>query len=147
MKEININDLKISPSDLIGNKWMLITAGSKDDFNTMTAGWGEIGSIWGHGASGRATATIFVRPSRYTDKYIDSNETFSLCFFDEQYKQDLGYLGSHSGRDENKIEKTKLHPIFIDEVPCFKEANLILICKKIYKDKLKEECFIDKSIL
>lgn len=147
MKKLNIKNLKINPADLIGNKWMLISAGKKNKYNTMTASWGELGALWGHGLYGRPTFTIFVRPSRYTDKFINSNECYSLCFFDTKYKKDLAYLGSHSGRDEDKISKTKLHVYFKDGVPMFKEANLVFVCKKIYKGKIEKSGFIDKSII
>lgn len=147
MKEININDLTINPSNLIGKRWMLITAGDKSSYNTMTASWGEMGALWGHGLNGRPTFTIFVRPSRYTDQFIDSKDYYTICFFDEEYRQDLIYLGSHSGRDENKIDKIKLHIDFVDDQPIYKEASLILICKKIYKGHIEQDGFIDKSII
>lgn len=147
MKLLNIKDLKINPIDLIGNKWMLVSAGKKNKFNTMTASWGQIGALWGHGLNGKGTVTIFIRPSRYTDRFINTNKCFSLSFFDDKYKKDLSYLGSHSGRDENKISKTKLHAKFIDQVPTFKEASLVLICRKIYKGKINQKGFIDKSII
>lgn len=56
-------------------------------------------------------------------------------------------MGSHSGRDEDKISKTRLTPIFIDEVPAFEEAKMIIIARKIYKGKINKEGFIDKSII
>lgn len=146
MKLLNIKDLKINPVDLIGNRWMLVSAGKKSKFNTMTASWGQIGALWGHGLNGKGTVTIFIRPSRYTDRFINTNKCFSLSFFDDKYKKDLSYLGSHSGRDEDKISKTNLHVKFIDQVPTFKEASLVLICKKIYKGKINQKGFIDKSI-
>ena len=31
---------------LIGTDWMLITAGRKGAFNTMTASWGGLGILW-----------------------------------------------------------------------------------------------------
>lgn len=147
MKLLNIKDLKINPIDLIGNKWMLVSAGKKNKFNTMTASWGQIGALWGHGLNGKGTVTIFIRPSRYTDRFINTNKCFSLSFFDNKYKKDLSYLGSHSGRDEDKISKTNLHVKFIDQVPTFKEASLVLICRKIYKGKINQKGFIDKSII
>lgn len=147
MKEIKIEELKINPSIEIGNNWMLVSAGDKSKYNTMTASWGSIGALWGHGVNGRATVTIYIRPSRYTDKFIDEKECFSLSFFDEKYKKDLTYLGTKSGRDENKIAKTSLTVEFINEVPYFKEAKLVFICKKLYKGKIEKEGFIEKDIL
>ena len=62
-------DLKILAQEdafqLIGKEWMLITAGDKDNFNTMTASWGGIGWLWN-----RPVAYIFVRPESYTNEFI-----------------------------------------------------------------------------
>lgn len=148
MKSIKVKDIKVNPFELIGNNWMLISSGDKKAFNMMTASWGHLGALWGHSLDGNPTAEIFVRPSRYTDKFIDKKDYFVLSFFNHnKYKKDLLYLGSHSGRNENKLAKTKLHVIFKDNLPCFKEASLTLICKKIYKGKIKKEGFIDKRII
>lgn len=147
MKKVNFEELSINPYSYIGNKWMLITAGtSQDNYNTMTASWGHLGSIWGHGG-GKPTAVIFVRPQRYTKQFVDNNEYFSLCFFDEEYKKDLGYLGSVSGKDEDKVSKTSLTPVFDDKATYFSQAKLVLICRKLYNQELKEECFVDKETM
>ena len=147
MKKVKFEDLSINPYSLIGNQWMLITAGcSQNNYNTMTASWGHLGSIWGHGG-GKPTAVIFVRPQRYTKQFVDNNEYFSLCFFDEKYKKDLGYLGSVSGKDEDKVSKTSLTPVFNDKATYFSQAKLVLICRKLYNQELKEECFVDKETM
>ncbi|MBQ1977736.1 MAG: flavin reductase family protein, partial [Ruminococcus sp.] len=74
-KEINIKDLKFSPFEKIGKEWMLITAGNKDNFNTMTASWGGLGVLWN-----KDVAFTFIRPSRYTFEFTEREEFFSLCF-------------------------------------------------------------------
>lgn len=43
MKSIAIKDLSENFFEVIGKEWMLVTAGSKEHFNTMTASWGGIG--------------------------------------------------------------------------------------------------------
>ncbi|MBR2949147.1 MAG: flavin reductase family protein [Lachnospiraceae bacterium] len=147
MKEINVKELQMNPMTLIGNEWMLITAGNEENgYNTMTASWGHLGSIWGHGGKS-ATSTIFVRPQRYTKEFVDREELYTLCFFPEGYREQLAYLGFHSGRDEDKVAKVGLTPVFSDGTTYFKEANLVLICKKLYRAPILEEGFIDKSIV
>ena len=32
---------------LFNDRWALVTAGTLEDFNTMTIGWGSMGTIWG----------------------------------------------------------------------------------------------------
>ena len=44
---------------LIGDRWMLITAGTPDHCNTKTASWGGLGVLWR-----KPMATIYVRPQR-----------------------------------------------------------------------------------
>ena len=39
MKSIAIKDLSENFFEVIGKEWMLVTAGSKEHFNTMTASW------------------------------------------------------------------------------------------------------------
>ena len=140
-KEQNIENFICNPFSKIGKEWMLITAGDQEKFNTMTASWGSLGVMWG-----KNVAFTFIRPQRYTKEFIDNNDTFSLCFFDERFKKNLSYLGSVSGKNEDKISKTDLTVDFIENTPYFKEASLVMICKKLYAQNLEPNCFIDKSL-
>ena len=40
MKKLEVKDLKENFFEAIGKEWMLVTAGTKEKFNTMTASWG-----------------------------------------------------------------------------------------------------------
>ena len=83
MKEISVQELQLNPMTLIAKRWMLITAGTEArGYNTMTASWGHLGSIWGHGG-GLPTSVIYVRPQRYTKQFVDREELYTLCFFPE----------------------------------------------------------------
>ena len=42
MKKLEVKDLKENFFEAIGKEWMLVTAGTKEKFNTMTASWGGI---------------------------------------------------------------------------------------------------------
>ena len=65
-KEIPYSELQMNPMTLIAKEWMLVTAGDEQTgYTTMTASWGHLGSIWGHGG-GLPTSVIFVRPQRYS---------------------------------------------------------------------------------
>ena len=46
MQELAIKDLTENFFEAIGKEWMLVTSGSKEKFNTMTASWGGIGFLW-----------------------------------------------------------------------------------------------------
>ena len=136
-KDINKDDV----FSLIGDRWMLVAATDKDGkTNAMTASWGGLGVLWG-----KKVAFVFIRPQRYTTKFVDDAENFSLSFFEESYKPMLGYMGKVSGKNEDKIKKSGLTVQYKDGAPVFKEASLTLICRKMYRQTLEEDCFIDKT--
>lgn len=146
MKEIEISRLQVNPMELIAKRWMLITAGDARGYNTMTASWGHLGSIWGHGG-GLPTSVIFVRPQRYTKEFIDREELYTLCFFSEEYRKALVHLGRNSGRDGDKVAQTGLTPVFADDYTYFAEAELVLVCRKLYRGRLTEDGFVDPSVV
>lgn len=133
--------LKESVFSLIGDRWMLVAATDKSGkTNAMTASWGGMGVLWG-----KKVAFVFIRPQRYTKRFVDEADKFTLSFFDDSYKKMLGYMGKVSGKDEDKMAKSGLTVTDKDGAPVFKEASLTLVCRKMYRDTLKEENFIDKS--
>ena len=134
-KSFNLN-----PFEAIGKKWMLITAKDGERVNTMTASWGGVGVMWG-----KKVAFIFIRPQRYTKEFVDASGELSISILPEKYRKELNYFGTVSGRDEDKIKKSGLEITECDGVPYFKEARLAFICKKLYKQDMKEECFIEKD--
>ena len=103
MQEISYKDLKFNPFNLIGGEWMLITAGDEHSCNTMTASWGHLGCLWGNNDP---SAVVYIRESRYTKEFVDEEPYFSLCVMDKSFKKQMAYLGSTSGRDEDKIRKS-----------------------------------------
>ncbi len=105
----------------------LLTSGNIDNFNTMTIGWGMIGTLWG-----KECFLVFVRPSRYTYQFMENNEYFTVSFYNDKYKKAMGYLGTKSGRDENKVKNIDFAPLAIGESVTFKEAYQTYLCKKIY---------------
>lgn len=112
-------------------KWALLTAGDSDRFNTMTISWGGLGTIWG-----KPVATVYVRTSRYTHDFMDAKDFFTVSFYPEECKQILGVLGSKSGRDMDKIKESGLTPVQSGESMSFKEAEVTLVCRKLFKQQL-----------
>lgn len=121
--------------------WAILSVGKLENHNAMTVAWGGFGYLWK-----KEVAFIFVRPSRYTYEFTESNDYFALSFFDEKYRDILTYYGTKSGREVNKDEECNLHPVEINNVTVYKEAKFTIICKKIYEDNIKPELFIDKDI-
>ena len=140
MKEIERSQLPLDPFALIGGDWFLLTAGTEESgYNTMTCSWGHFGPLWAND-----TAVVYVRPQRYTKEFVDREELYTLSFFDGR-KKELGYLGSRSGRDEDKVAAVGLTPVFENGYTYFKEAKLVIVCKKLYQAPLKEEYCLDKE--
>lgn len=139
--EIKPEELNKSPFQLIGTDWMLITAEKDNKVNTMTASWGGFGVMWG-----KNVAYIVLRPQRYTKEFVDNSDNFSLTFLDKSFKKQLGYLGTVSGRDEDKISKANLTIEHSDNTPYFQEGNLVITCKKLYAQNFKPEHFITNEL-
>lgn len=139
-KETNISSLSFNPFDKIGKEWCLISATSQGKTNTMTASWGALGHLWN-----KDIAIIFIRPQRYTKEFIDASDTFSISFF-EGHHTELSYLGTKSGRDENKIENVHFDVIDLKGTPTFKQAKEVFFCRKLYVDSLKKDSFLFKEI-
>lgn len=141
-KEISSEKIEGNIIDMIGHKWMLITAGNDQHYNTMTASWGGIGVLWG-----KPTATVYIRPQRYTKEFVDSEERLTLSFLPEKYRNELSYLGSHSGRDGDKISDVGLKvDLTSDGAPFISEAEMVIQCRKMYVDKISPKHFLDTYI-
>lgn len=140
-REIDIKDFKLNPFKL-KNKWMLISAQKDGKTNTMTASWGGFGIMWN-----KEVAFIVIRPQRYTKEFIDAVDSFSLTFFDDSHKKALAYLGKVSGRDEDKIAKQGFTVLTDNGIPYFEQAGTAIFCKKLFKQPITEDSFLDKTII
>ena len=104
-----------------------LTVGRRGDMNSMTIGWGQIGSVWG-----KDVATVYVRQSRFTKHLMDKYDTFTVEIFPADCAKVLDYLGSKSGRDEDKIKGSGLTLKTMENgAPAFEEGSVILECRKI----------------
>ena len=133
-RKVNVQELQQNVFQEIGQHWTLISAAKPDgSINTMTASWGAMGVLWGH-----ETVTVYIRQSRYTKEFVDAQPYFTLSLFDG-HKQELGLLGSVSGRDGDKIARAGFHPVMLDGQPGFAESKCVLVCKKLYQDDIRLE--------
>ena len=124
-KEIKATDIKENIVDLLKNNWGLVTAGNSEKYNMMTVSWGAMGELWG-----KDSVTVYIRPQRYTEEFMNAFDHFTLSFFSLDKKQAVhGICGSKSGRDINKTEACGLTPNF-DEHHTLKRQSLFLFVKK-----------------
>lgn len=141
-KEIEPGLITDNAFKVIGADWMLITAGTPQDFNTMTANWGGLGYLWN-----KNVCFCFIRPQRHTYSFVEKADTFTLSFFDEKHRDILNFCGSRSGRDVNKVKETGLVPVHSSSGGIyFEQARLILECRKIYFQDIVGKNFLDQKI-
>lgn len=142
-QKIDPEDIQRNVFRLIAEDWFLLTAGDiTTSFNTMTASWGGLGELWS-----RKVAFVFVRPQRFTMRFMEENELFTMSFFGEEYRSALKFCGSHSGENVDKMEQTGLTPFQpATGAVSFKEANLVLTCRKLHSQDLDSSRFIDPGI-
>ena len=128
--------------DLIGNRWMLLTAGDKNKLNTMTVSWGGLGVLWGVNV-----ATCYVRPQRYTKEFIEKEDYFTLSVYGDEYKKQLAICGSKSGREIDKTAECGFTPAFAEcGAPYYEEAELVIVCRKLYFSDFEPKNFLDGKI-
>lgn len=141
-EKISPNQLEGNVFDLIGSRWMLLTAGDAEKYNTMTVSWGGLGVLWGMNV-----ATCYVRPQRYTRTFMEEQAYFTLSVYPEAMRDKLALCGAKSGRELDKTAACGFTPFFADcGAPCFEEAELVLVCKKLYAGDMDPACFTDARI-
>lgn len=151
-REVSAENLSLNPMTMIGGGWWLIGAGNEEaGYNAMTASWGHLGAVWerpgGKAHMGLPTAVVYVRPQRYTKELLDREDIFTLSVFGEGYRRVLAYMGTHSGRDGDKITEIGLTPEFVDGTVCFAEAEMVFVCRKLYHAPLLEDGFVDQTLV
>ena len=121
----------------------LVTAKADGEVNTMTIGWGTLGVEWA-----KPIFTVFVRQSRHTKKLLDKNGEFTINvpLKGVDRKAILGFCGSKSGRDVDKIKEMDLHLEEADviSVPGIKEFPITLECRVVYKQD-QDLSFLDED--
>jgi len=124
-------------------KGAFLTVKQKEHINTMTIGWGTFGVMWG-----KPVLVIGVRPSRFSFQFLDLGLPFTVSIpLTQKLKKELGYVGSHSGKNLDKIKESELHlqnGLYVD-VPTIKECQLHFECVIVAKNQLIPE-YIDTTI-
>jgi flavin reductase (DIM6/NTAB) family NADH-FMN oxidoreductase RutF len=136
VKEINFDQLfkQIYPQELcdnfnlftlVGKDFFVITAGKKEQSNSMVGSGGGMGMLFR-----KPTTWCLLRADRYTLELIEKEQTYTLSYFPDEYREQMLFLGSKSGRDSEKMKEVALTSV---QTPSgdrsFKEAKLIIECK------------------
>lgn len=140
-KKIKTTELQENPFQMIGKDWLLVTAEKDGQCNTMTASWGGVGVMWG-----KDVAFVVIRPQRYTKEFIDGSDTLSLSVLPGSFRKTYNYLGTVSGREEDKIKKSGLTVAHDGNTPYFEEADTVLVCRKLFAQPYQPEAFLSEDI-
>lgn len=125
--------------ELFDKQWAIVTAGSMAHYNSCTVSWGSLGNIWGHAGHSCPIVTVYVHPARYTSEFLRDSDIFTVSFYPENCRKALSYIGSHSGRDGDKIAAAGLTPVTMGQGVTFREANLTFLCKKLYQHQFSRD--------
>ena len=121
--------------EVFGTQNALLTAGNQSACNTMTIGWAQMGTLWA-----KPVCTVYVRPERYTYEFMETNEYFTVSVLPKDMRKTLGFCGTKSGRDVDKIKECGLTVVYgAGDAPYFEEAEWVLVCKKLYAQDLAGE--------
>jgi flavin reductase (DIM6/NTAB) family NADH-FMN oxidoreductase RutF len=124
-KSISPEEITDNVFKLVGKDFTVITAGKIPEHNSMTASWGGLGILFG-----KPTTWCFLRASRYTLELIKKEQTYTMSYFPDEYKEQVLFFGSKTGKNTDKMKETTLTAI---QTPSgnttYKEARLIIECK------------------
>ncbi len=131
---------KLAPSlEIMGSQGAFLLAGPKDDPNVMTIGWGTAGVMWS-----LPVFTAPVRLSRHTHGLLEVGSVFTVSFPGAgKMKKELGFCGSHSGRDCKKVQEGGLTLLPAKEIESsvVKGCALYLECRVLNCTDLSLETF------
>ena len=143
MGELDISDLSINPVEFWMSRRLLLTAGDLEDCNMMPVAFGSIGALWG-----KPVVQVAARPYRQTRIYLDKSDSFTLSSFSDEYADDIEMLGSISGKDIDKLSKTRLtlKPSKFVQSPSYNEADMVIECRKILHQDISPEGIVDTEM-
>ncbi len=137
-KKINVKDYAKEILSALPHGVLLNTA-SNGRTNTMTIGWGALGTDFG-----KDVFTIYVRKSRFTKQLLDESGEFTISIpvgeAVAEQKDAVAYCGTQSGNKvEDKIKDAGLTAIKGEMVksPSIKEFPLTLECKVVFSTEKK----------
>lgn len=117
----------------LDNCGCLLVSGSIEKANVMTIGWGLIGRLWS-----KPFFMVAVRPSRYTCKFIEETNDFTVNVPKRGMEEIVNYCGSVSGREYDKFKEKELNVTPGKKVssPIISDCVIHHECKVSYKTKV-----------
>ncbi len=127
MAKVEIRPFKLSwqPG---GQTVLVVTVDGAGKPNAMTAGWLQLGGLWG-----KPILTIAVRPERYTYELLNACPAFTVNVMGKSMREAVNICGKKSGRDMDKFAQCGLTAVEGRKipVPAIAEAEITYECKVI----------------
>lgn len=124
-KEISPEEVCDNVFTLVGKDFFVVTAGKKDNYNSMVGSGGGWGMLFL-----KPTTWCIFPGNRYTLEIMQKEQTYTISYFPNEYREQMLFLGKKSGRDSEKMKEVELTSI---QTPSgdmsFEEARLIFECK------------------
>jgi flavin reductase (DIM6/NTAB) family NADH-FMN oxidoreductase RutF len=141
MKELNLEEFRTRPFQILDQEWALLVSGRKP--NPMTVSWGGFGTLWN-----KPVVTVYVRPTRYTYGLLNESKEFTLNFLGEKYRAAMDLCGTKSGRDIDKWAATDLHQLAGGRitVPRISEAHLAFECHLLAHQDFDPKKFVAADV-
>ena len=116
-----------------GDGLFLVAVGKDGKPNTMTIGWGLVGTMWR-----RPFFVVAVRLSRHTYKLMEETDTFTVCLPAKEMSEELEICGTKSGRDMDKFKELNLTAKKGKQVeaPYIAECPVHYECRVAYKTQM-----------
>lgn len=134
--EISPYHWQCNPFVEIGENWLTVNTPGEIE-NSMTASWGSMGIAWN-----LPVFTLLIRRERHSWKLIQNQNNLTICGWErEKYGKVLSYLGTVSGKHEDKMKGSNLtvrhdgKAIFFDECRWFIDGTVI------FAQPMNETCF------
>ena len=80
-------ELLLNPFQRFHKETAIVTGGTKEDFNSMLVGWGQMGVLWQ-----KPVITIYVKPERYTWKFLEKGEYFTVSFLKRKHRKNKIFI-------------------------------------------------------
>jgi flavin reductase (DIM6/NTAB) family NADH-FMN oxidoreductase RutF len=145
-KRITPTDLFETEYDFFGEGFPLsgypvITSCAGDCYNAMTGSGGGFGTLLK-----KPVTWCVLRSDRYTLELMESSGFYTMSYFPESYRDQVIYLGTHSGRNSKKMSELKLT---VTQTPsgniCFEESGLLIECRLVQSSTITPDDFFEQG--
>ena len=100
------------------------------------------------GANGIVGGEIPIATGAAYSAKLRGTDQVTLAFFGEEHRKALALCGSKSGREVDKVAECGFTVAAGEgNAPYFEQAELVLVCRKLFRQAMDESCFLDKSLI